>query len=357
VIPALNKIDTELRKPQILILEPTRELAMQTREEVVDLSKGLHMKSAVLYGGSWIRKQREELDAGPQIIIATPGRLIDLIERGWIDLRYIDTLIIDEVDQMMDMGFIEPVRHIWSKLRAFKQLMTFSATYSDTIMSLIRENIGTEYEMLQLQKTLTVDTIDHAFIRVSPIDKYLTAKRLISDTGAGKVIIFTKMKHETEEIARYLQRDGIEAGYLHGDLEQRDRIRTLKDYKDGHIRVFIATDIAARGLNLNNIDLVINYHVPLDPESYIHRIGRTGRAGASGKAVMLVSPDESRALMRVERTNKIKIKEVDHDGKEIERAPEYGGRSGGRSGGGGYKGGRSGGGGGYRGNNGGGRST
>ncbi len=374
-IPALNSIDEKKRVPQILILEPTRELASQTRDEVFNLSRNMRMGSLAVYGGSPIWKQKEGLKAGPQIIIATPGRLMDLMERGWIDLDNVTTLILDEVDQMMDMGFAPAVTEIWEGLKSLKQVLTFSATYTPAITRLLDSHIKGETESLILSKAVTVDSIDHVFMRVGIRDKYPVLKRILERFPEDKVMVFTAKKHETEELERYLYRDGHKAAYIHGDMQQRDRMRALKDFKDGVVRIFIGTDVAARGLNMNNINLVVNYHVPHDPESYIHRIGRTGRAGASGHAIMLVSSEEMRPFERIERMHKIEVTEVDIEGTIIPRVKAvrkpYSGSSGGgrwgysgggRSSGGGYRGGSSSGGGyrggseggGYRGSSGGG---
>jgi ATP-dependent RNA helicase DeaD len=346
VIPALNLIDSKLRAPQVLILEPTRELAVQTREEVFGVSRHMRMGSVALFGGSPIWKQREALRDGAQILIATPGRLQDLIERGWVDLRNIKLLILDEVDQMMDMGFAPAVMDIWDALPALNQVMTFSATYTPAIQKMIDSRVKGERETLTLSTSPTVDTINHVFMRVGIRDKYPVLKSILEKYPDDKVMIFTSRKHETEEIERYLYRDGFSAAYIHGDMDQRDRMRALKAYKEGQVRIFIGTDVASRGLNMNNINLVVNYHVPLDPESYIHRIGRTGRAGASGRAIMFVSSEEMRTFSRIERMHKIEVEEIDIDGNPIARVREarksYGG-----GGGGGYRGGSSSGGG-YR---------
>ena len=352
-IPALNTIDSKNRTPQILILEPTRELACQTRDEVFNLSRHMRMGSLAVFGGSPIWKQKEALRDGPQFIIATPGRLIDLMERGWINLDNITTLILDEVDQMMDMGFAPAVTEIWENLKSLRQVLTFSATYSSAIKHLIDSHIKGESESLMLSKSPTVDTIDHVFMRVGVRDKYPVLKRILERYPDDKVMIFTAKKHETEELERYLFRDGFSAAYINGDMQQRDRMRALKDFKEGKVRIFIGTDVASRGLNMNNINLVVNYHVPHDPESYIHRIGRTGRAGADGRAIMLVSSEEMRPFQRIERTNKIEITETDIEGTIVPRVKEerrsYGSSGGGGGGGGGYRGRSSGGGGGgYR---------
>jgi len=182
-------------------------------------------------------------------------------------------------------------------------------------------NIVGGYESLILSQTPTVDTINHVFMRVGARDKYVMLKSILEQYPSDKVMVFTARKHETEELERYLYRDGFEAAYIHGDMFQRDRVRALRGFKEGKYRIFIGTDVASRGLNLNNIDLVINYHVPNDPESYIHRIGRTGRAGADGKAVMFVSTEEGRDLDRIERMHKIEIPEINLEGEVVPRAP------------------------------------
>lgn len=248
---------------------------------------------------------------------------------------------------MMDMGFAPSVQQIWKQLVNLKQVMTFSATYTKDIMNLLERNINGPYESLILSQTPTVDTIDHVFMKVGIRDKYPLLKRILERFPTHKTMIFTARKHETEELERYLYRDGFSAAYIHGDMYQRDRIKALKSFKEGNTRIFIGTDVASRGLNLNNIDLVVNYHVPHDPESYIHRIGRTGRAGASGHAIMLVSAEESRALARIERMHKIEITEVDAEGTVIPRPPRPERKPGGGSGRRPYRGGN---GGGYRGN-------
>lgn len=231
-IPALNHIDSRLRKPQVLILEPTRELAMQTRDEVYNISRDMRMGSIAVFGGFPIRKQIEQLRVGPQVVIATPGRLADLIERGSIDLSGIEMLVIDEVDQMMDMGFSRAVIDIWQKLENLKQVMTFSATYTKEITRMIDDNIKGEYESLILSQTPTVDTIDHVFMRVGIRDKYPLLKRTLERFPEAKVMVFTARKHETEELERYLYRDGFEAAYIHGDMFQRDRVNALKKFKE-----------------------------------------------------------------------------------------------------------------------------
>lgn len=319
VIPLLQKIDPNKRAIQAVILAPTRELAHQIREEVFKLSEGLRMKSLALYGGSPIRKQRDELSKGPQIVIATPGRLIDLIDRGYIRLDQVNFMVLDEVDRMLDMGFIDDIDRIWESLISIKTVYTFSATITPEIQNLFAKYLDDGYEHIKATEGVTVAKIDHSFVEVPHFEKYDYLKSFLTTHKEDKTIIFTRMKREAEELARYLDRDGFSVDYLHGDMMQRERMRSLRNFKEGVVQIFVTTDVAARGLNMNAIDLVVNYHVPEDPEAYIHRIGRTGRANASGKAVMFVAREEERSLVMIEKRNKITIKQVDRHGEEIER--------------------------------------
>ena len=323
VIPLLEKIDSKLRRPQAIILAPTRELASQIRDEVVKLSEGMFIRSTAVYGGTSIRAQREILMKGPQIVVATPGRLIDLIDRRFIDISNVEFFVLDEVDRMLDMGFIDDIDYVWSFLTNVKQSMTFSATIPFEVGNLISKYVGEGYEHIKATTSITVDKIDHAFIEVTHFEKFDLLKKYVSDHADKKTIVFTRTKAETEHLARMLMENGISADFLHGDLEQRQRQRALKRFQGGEVSTFVTTDVAARGLNMNNIDLVINYHVPEDPESYIHRIGRTGRAGAEGKAIMFVSEAEKMFFKNVEKRNKIRIKQVDMNGVEVVRQEEH----------------------------------
>ncbi|MFA6091273.1 MAG: DEAD/DEAH box helicase [Candidatus Gracilibacteria bacterium] len=319
VIPLLQKINADLRKPRVIVLAPTRELAMQIREEFYKLSFGTNLRSVAVYGGSNIRSQRESLDAGPQIVVGTTGRLIDLIERRFIDLSNVEYLVLDEVDRMLDMGFIDDIDMIWSRLPKVKQSMTFSATIPQEVNNLLAKYVGDGYESIKATEQLMVSKIDHAFIEVPHFEKYDMLKKYIQEHKDSKVVVFCRMKHETEDIADMLERDGFSTGCLHGDMQQRDRTRSLKRFQDGFCNVFITTDVAARGLNMKDITLVVNYNVPEDPEAYIHRIGRTGRAGAEGKAIMFVTSGERNLLGNIERRNKITLKQVDINGVEVVR--------------------------------------
>ena len=330
VIPLLQKLDANIRKPQVIVLAPTRELAMQIREEFFKLSFGTNLRSIAVYGGSNIRSQREALEGGPQIVVATTGRLIDLIERRFIDLSNVQYLVLDEVDRMLDMGFIDDIDMIWSRLGNVKQSMTFSATIPQEVNNLLAKYVGDGYESIKATENLMVSKIDHAFIEVPHFEKYDMLKKYIHDHKDVKIVVFCRMKHETEDIADMLERDGFSTGCLHGDMQQRDRTRSLKRFQDGFCNVFITTDVAARGLNMKDIMLVVNYNVPEDPEAYIHRIGRTGRAGAEGKAIMFVTSGERNLLGNIERRNKITLKQIDIHGDEVVRINR--GSSGGQGG-------------------------
>ncbi|MDD5377473.1 MAG: DEAD/DEAH box helicase [Candidatus Gracilibacteria bacterium] len=319
VIPLLQKIDANIRKPQVIVLAPTRELAMQIREEFFKLSFGTYLRSVAVYGGSNIRAQREALESGPQVVVATTGRLIDLIERRFIDLSHVQYLVLDEVDRMLDMGFIDDIDMIWSRLPNVKQSMTFSATIPQEVNNLLAKYVGDGYESIKATENLMVSKIDHAFIEVPHFEKYEMLKKYVQDHKDVKIVVFCRMKHETEDIADMLERDGFSTGCLHGDMQQRDRTRSLKRFQDGFCNVFITTDVAARGLNMKDIMLVVNYNVPEDPEAYIHRIGRTGRAGAEGKAIMFVTSGERNLLGNIERRNKITLKQIDIHGDEVVR--------------------------------------
>ena len=320
VIPLLELIDSNVRKPQALIVAPTRELAMQIREEFVKLSEGMFMRSVAVYGGSPIRLQREVLDKGPQIVVATPGRLIDLIDRRYLDISEVKYFILDEVDRMLDMGFVDDIDYVWSKLTNIKQSMTFSATIPQEVKNLLAKYVGEGYESIKSTDGLMVSKIDHSFIEVPHFEKYEMLKKYIAQHKDQKVVVFARMKHETEELADKLADEGYSTGCLHGDMQQRDRARSLRAFQEGRCSIFVTTDVAARGLNMKDIELVVNYHVPEDPEAYIHRIGRTGRAGATGKAIMFVSNQERHYLQNIERRNKITLKQVDINGVEVARA-------------------------------------
>nr|MDD3719771.1 DEAD/DEAH box helicase [Candidatus Gracilibacteria bacterium] len=350
VLSLLQNLDLKKRGTQALIIAPTRELVSQIKDEIFKLSKYHRVSSLAVYGGSPIYKQIDLIRRGQDIVIGTPGRVIDLIERNVLKLEHINYFVLDEVDRMLDMGFVDDIEFIWEGLTNLKQVFSFSATITPEIKKIIETHLGVNYTFIKSTDAITTEKIDHSFVESPHINKYDLLNKFIATHKSQKTIVFVQTKRDTEILAERLNKDGFKASYLNGDMRQRERFKALKDFQDGYSSIFVVTDVAARGLNMKNIELVVNFDVPTDPESYIHRIGRTGRAGASGKAITFVSGSEKYALKNIERTNKIKIKQVNNEGVEIERKEEpssgrggFGGRSGGKGGRGGF-GGRSGGG-------------
>ncbi|MFA5916874.1 MAG: DEAD/DEAH box helicase [Candidatus Gracilibacteria bacterium] len=354
----LQNMDPNKRGTQALIIAPTRELVTQIKEEIFKLSKYHRVSSLAVYGGSPIYKQIDLIRKGQDIVIGTPGRVIDLIERKVLKLEHINFFVLDEVDRMLDMGFVDDIEYIWDGLTNLKQVFSFSATITNEIKTIIEKYLGINYTFIKSTDAITTEKIDHSFVETPHIHKYDLLNRFIKTHKSEKTIVFVQTKRDTEMLSNKLNDDGFKASYLNGDMRQRERFKALKDFQDGYSSIFVVTDVAARGLNMKNIDLVVNFDVPTDPESYIHRIGRTGRAGAEGKAIMFVSGSEQYSLKNIERTNKIKIKQVNNEGEEIERKVEerstsgrggFGGGSRGRGGfGGGSRGGSRGGFGGSR---------
>ncbi len=319
LLPVLNKIDESLRAPQVLILAPTRELAAQIRDEVFELSKHMYIRSLSCFGGISKRRQIQELRKWPQIIVGTPWRVADLIEGRFLKLQDINYFILDEVDRMLDMWFIDTIEDIWNRLDTIDQALTFSATLPDEVMGIIRKFIGNDFNHIAIKQEVVVDTVDHMFISIHSWAKYEYLKEMLTNNWNMKTLIFTEMKRSADDLARRLDQDWFSVDALHGDMDQRDRFHTLRRIKNDEVNVLVATDVAARWLNMNNVNLVINYDVPNDPESYVHRIGRTARAGKSGSAIMFVDRNEMRKLYAIERTAKMKLKQVNEAGEELQR--------------------------------------
>lgn len=310
LLPLLEKIDNRKRSPQVLIVAPTRELVVQIREDIMKLTEFYPARSLVLMGGKKREWQKEDLARGPQFIVATPGRLIEFMQEGFLDASKIEYFVLDEVDRMLDMGFIDDVDRIWDQLTNLKQTMTFSATINSEIKDIITKHCK-EFVSIKVSATVTVDAIDHTYIDLALEDKFPTLMHLIDMHKDQKTIIFAQTKRNTETITYELRKHGYTAQFLNGDLDQRQRTRALDGFKKGICKILVTTDVAARGLNMDNVELVVNFEVPREPESYIHRIGRTGRAGATGKALMLVSPDEKHLIYEIEKTQKIALKKSD----------------------------------------------
>ncbi len=322
-LPVLNALDTQKRAPQVLILAPTRELAHQIRDEVFELSKYMYMKSVCCFGWQSKRRQIEQLEKWPQVIIGTVWRVKDLIDMKKIKLTDINYFILDEVDRMLDMWFIEDIDYIRSRCLNIKQALTFSATIPHELKNLLEKYIWNDYESIKVApQKIVASKVDHVFMEVPAFKKYEALKWLLTENPEQKTIIFAETKRLVDDLATQLTWDGFDAIALHGDMEQRDRFQTLKKIKNNDLRILVATDVAARWLNMNQIDLVVNFEVPNDPESYIHRIWRTARAWAEGKAIMFVSGDEYKWVHSIEKRNRLTLKKVDHEGNELVRSDQ-----------------------------------
>lgn len=305
ILPALNKLMTAIpgRGPRILILVPTRELAMQVAGESAKYSKHLpHIKTVCIYGGMPYPLQNKQLSKPYDILVATPGRLIDHIERGRIHLSRIQMLVLDEADRMLDMGFVEPVEHIASLTPKTRQTLMFSATLKGNVMKLSRRLLNNPIEISIEPSHAEQTSIDQQVHTVDNIDhKYRLLDHLLGDQALSQVIVFTATKHQADQLADKLCVDGHPAGALHGDMNQRQRTRTIAALRKGAIRILVATDVAARGIDIPAISHVINFDLPMSAEDYIHRIGRTGRAGATGTALSFAAPRDLRLVQEIER--------------------------------------------------------
>lgn len=334
VLSLLQNLDKNKRGTQALIIAPTRELVTQIKEEIFKLSKYYRVSSLAVYGWSPIYKQIDLIRKWQDIVIWTPWRVIDLIERKVLKPEHINFFVLDEVDRMLDMWFVEDIDYIWSGLTNLKQVFSFSATVTSEIKTIIEKYLWDNYSFIKSTVEITTDKIDHSFIESTYINKYPLLQKFIETHKSEKTIVFVQTKRDTEMLADKLNEDWFKASFLNWDMRQRERFKALKDFQEWYSDIFVVTDVAARWLNMKNIDLVVNFDVPTDPESYIHRIGRTGRAGAEGKAIMFVSWSEKYALKNIERTNKIKIKQVNQEWVEVERKeeerPSRGGSSRGR---------------------------
>ena len=324
------------RALRALILTPTRELAAQVGESVQTYGKYLPLKSAVIFGGVGINPQIDTLRRGIDILVATPGRLLDHVGQRTIDLSKIEILVLDEADRMLDMGFIHDIRKILALLPPGRQNLLFSATYSDEIKQLADKLLNNPALVEVARRNTAAESVTQVVHRVDRERKRELLSHLISTNDWRQVLVFTRTKHGANRLAEQLEKDGITAAAIHGNKSQGARTRALADFKANTIRVLVATDIAARGLDIDQLPHVVNYELPNVSEDYVHRIGRTGRAGASGEAVSLVCVDELQLLAGIERLIKRDLPVVNVPGFEhdpgIKPEPIPNGRNGARAG-------------------------
>ncbi|MEO1130269.1 MAG: DEAD/DEAH box helicase [Planctomycetota bacterium] len=302
------------RRPRALILAPTRELAGQIEDSLRTYGRGTGLRGVVIYGGVKQYRQVRELEAGVDVIVATPGRLLDLMDQGYVDLGVIEVFVLDEADRMLDMGFIEPIRQIARELPEDRQTLLFSATMPPKIRQLADAMLHDPVSISVTPVASTAPAIDQTLYHVAGEHKPGLLQHLLQDMGIERTVVFTKTKHGAEKLAKKLSREGVAAGAIHGNKTQNQRQRALEAFRAGRSRVLVATDVAARGLDVDGITHVFNFNLPNEPEAYVHRIGRTGRAGATGQAISFCSRDERGHLRAIERLTGERI--------ETSRTPE-----------------------------------
>ncbi|HJV50122.1 MAG TPA: DEAD/DEAH box helicase [Noviherbaspirillum sp.] len=319
VLQLLSKRAAPARgKPRVLVLTPTRELAAQVEDSVRTYGKYLPLKSAVIFGGVGMAPQTQALRAGVDIIVATPGRLLDHAGERNVDLSGIEIFILDEADRMLDMGFIHDIRRVTALLPKKKQTLMFSATFSDEIRALATNYLHNPQQVEVARRNAPAEMVAQSVYHVDKARKRDLLVKLIQDNSWHQVLVFTRTKHGANALAEKLDKAGIRAAAIHGNKSQGARTRALADFKSLKLHVLVATDIAARGIDIDLLPHVVNYELPNVPEDYVHRIGRTGRAGSSGQAVSLVCVDEHKLLRDIERLLKREIEVKAVPGFEVD---------------------------------------
>ncbi|MFN8260915.1 MAG: DEAD/DEAH box helicase [Chitinophagales bacterium] len=307
-LPILERFDPTQKSVQALVLAPTRELAIQVAEEIKSFKGSKRIWITTVYGGAPIGTQMRELEKGTHVVVGTPGRVIDLIERKKLILDEVKYVVLDEADEMLNMGFIDDIELILKSCAPQRRMLLFSATMPDRILSLAKRYMG-KYDMVQIaKKEITNINIDQSYFEVPDKDRFDALCRVLDVEEDFYGIIFCNTKAEVVEISNHLNDKGYTSDALHGDIQQNLREKVVKQFKTNKYGVLVATDVAARGIDISDLTHVINYGLPQDPESYVHRIGRTGRAGKLGKAIAIISPSEKRKLLFVERISKAKMK-------------------------------------------------
>src|SRR5690242_18258106 len=306
--PYANSSPSPARHPvRALIVAPTRELAIQVEESIREYGKHTNLRSTCVFGGVDIRQQLPIVRAGVEILVATPGRLLDHVEQKSVNLGQVEIFVLDEADRMLDMGFIPDIKRIMRLLPAKRQNLLFSATFSSEIKKLADELLNKPKLIEVARRNTAAETVSQSAHKVAQEAKRALLVHLVTSRNVWQVLCFVRTKHGASRPARQLEREGLAASAIHGDKTQATRLEALSQFKDGKLQVLVATDVAARGLDIDDLPLVVNYELPHVPEDYIHRIGRTGRAGASGEAISLVAHEEERYLVEIERLLKKKI--------------------------------------------------
>lgn len=308
VLPILQMLGAPAgRNPRALVLTPTRELAAQVADSVCSYGKYSGLRTLVVFGGVSINPQISALRSGCDLLVATPGRLLDLAQQRALDLREVQCFVLDEADRMLDMGFIDPIRRVIRLLPAQRQNLMFSATYSDDIRQLATRLLRNPETIQVTPRNATAERVEQAVYRVPKERKRHLLAHLIKEKQWHQVLVFMRTKHGANRLVQQLESAGIRAVAIHGNKSQGARVRALSDFKTGKTTALVATEVAARGLDIKELPQVVNYELPNVPEDYVHRIGRTARAGADGYAVSLVSPDETGLLKDIERVLKCSV--------------------------------------------------
>jgi ATP-dependent RNA helicase RhlE len=316
-----NTSPSPARHPvRALILTPTRELAIQVEEAIREYGKHTGLRSTVVYGGVDIRQQMPIVRAGVEILVATPGRLLDHIEQKSINLGHVEIFVLDEADRMLDMGFIPDIKRIMALLPAKRQNLLFSATFSNDIKRLADEMLNKPQLIEVAVRNSAVETVTQRIYKCPQEAKRALLTHIVKSRNVWQVLCFVRTKHGASRLARQLEKDGLATTAIHGDKTQQARLEALQQFKDGKLQVLVATDVAARGLDRDDLPLVVCYEMPLVREDYVHRIGRTGRAGASGEAISFVDPAEEKHLAEIEKMLKKKIAVETFDDFDMARA-------------------------------------
>lgn len=325
-LPILHKLYTnpnrtapalKSKQARVLVLTPTRELAAQVHESFNLYGHDLPLTSACIYGGVGMTPQIRTLSQGVDVLVACPGRLLDLLGQGALDLSAIEILVLDEADRMLDMGFIHDVKKVLKYLPEKRQNLLYSATFSQEIIELTNRLLDNPTRIEVTPPNTTVERIKQSFFRITAPYKRALLSHLITAGGWEQVLVFTRTKHGANRLAEHLTKNGLPAAAIHGNKSQNARTKALDDFKSNQVRVLVATDIAARGLDIDQLPYVVNYELPAVGEDYVHRIGRTGRAGRAGEAISLVAPSEMRQLKSIEQMTKQDIPEGDYLGFDL----------------------------------------
>ncbi|MFN3788258.1 MAG: DEAD/DEAH box helicase, partial [Sulfurihydrogenibium azorense] len=311
-IPIVESVNTKQKKIQALVLVPTRELAIQVAKEIKDLGKNKKVFVLSVYGGKSMKHQIDFLKKGNDVVIVgTPGRVKDLLERGFLKLDNVKMFVLDEADRMLEMGFIEDIEDIMSYLPGDRQNLLFSATMPKEILELAQEFLNEDYQTIKVKPDeITVEKIKQIIYRVDPKNKFNKLIEVLSQNQAEKTIIFTQTKLEADQLSEDLSKEGFSVSAIHGDFSQKKRETVLHNFRTGKLKILVATDVAARGLDIKGVELVINYGLPKNAESYVHRIGRTGRAGKEGTAISIPTPSEDKYLQQILQKTKANIEVI-----------------------------------------------